>query len=574
MSAKQTQYHPDSVFLTDGITIIRYRNLSYIRTRAVEYLHHLLSSMPSHDQAGTETASAFESIGIDTTDRFQAALWMTCCWLDRIPFILFDTDYIEPLYRFKPGYVVRTSKKTLRIPSYSGDIKGTDSIAPDLAVSNNEPDPNMARFTEVFTGLRHHPEEVFCGLLTSGSAGEAKKVPLLRKQMIAAANNTYISNDTSQLWGNSLPLYHTGGLAIIFRALLGGKGVYIWNWFDAGTILDDLHAHSEIGYISLVPTMLKRLMDISQTSGKPIPGSLRKVLVGGGPAPSGLLETARNAGWPVIFSYGMTETCGQVAAQQQDGSSPVGSVGTLFSGHELTIRYENGQKVPALSSGVLWLRGPQVFPGYLTADTPLRRLLKPKTNELDRSSFFEDSTSGNNRPPSEYEINTRWKNNIRLHSRSKPVAHEGTRNKAEFPIQTVSESWFQTGDYARLDNKGNLFIEARRTDLILSGGKNIRPVEIESVLLSLPEIKDVAVTGVPDQVWGQKMVALVVMSSKNPEKLTIESGDHILAELSDRLMGYQKPKAIYFVDAIPRTPLGKIRRDDVLVMATNLHDEK
>jgi O-succinylbenzoic acid--CoA ligase len=196
----------------------------------------------------------------------------------------------------------------------------------------------------------------------------------------------------------------------------------------------------------------------------------------------------------------MTETCAQIAANPMLRSGgmyiPKKSVGRVFEPNEIEIRDDNGNTLPWLESGHIWLRGPQVFEGYLQ-------------EELNLDTFDRNG-------------------------------------------------WFNTGDYGHLNRKKHLFIETRRTDLILSGGENINPVEVEEALKAIDNLLDAAIVGVPDRKWGQRTVAFIQTEHRNAF-----DSDSLRNELKSVLQSYKIPKEFVVVDEIPRTATGKIQRREL-----------
>ncbi len=539
----ESSFHDQAIFLSDGITTVRYQDLPTV----IQNAHHQFQNLCNSRKLEKPPSACVA--GIDTTNRFESILWMVYCWVHAIPFVPFCADNPEPVTQFLPEVLLVTSDETLIHPHIKKAANGAQAIS-DLTI----PGKSLAEKTlqNYGTGVSlplpgahlpftDQPRALFCGLLTSGSSGRPKRVALLRKNMIAATRNSFRdirpdSDAGEHLWGNCLPLHHTGGLSIIFRALLSGTGVFLWNRFDAGSILDALHGNPSIKRISLVPTMLKRLVDCSQKSGITSPAKLQQILTGGGPSSPELIRHVRNMGWPVCFSYGMTETCGQIASQNTDGSSPFASVGLPFPDHDIVIRDDTGKAASTGMVGALHVRGPQLFPGYLPDSA---RLSDFDLKKMDFSSDDPDLTTHSSNP--------------------------------------ASGGWFRTGDYARLDKQGNLYIEARRTDLIVSGGENVNPVEVESILLKCADIADAGISGLPDEEWGQLVVAFIVPKIRNSKgtKDTFqtreedpagvqaqysETQQRIFHFISNNLKPHQRPKKIGFTDSLPRTSLGKLER--------------
>ncbi len=511
-------FRAESVFLTNGTHSILYKDVPAILLAARQQFENECSSLNVDyaDSTGVPNCVA----GIDTTNRFESILWMTFCWVNTIPFVPFHPENPGALHVFRPDVVIRTSDdaqsisnankdvdamKHNEIPAFHSFLPG-DEIGLSLEAASSPPT------LKTLIPYTHSPNAIFCGLATSGTSGRPKGVALLRKNMIAATRNAFrevqATTETGEhLWGHCLPLNHMGGLSIVFRALLSGTGVFLWDRFDSGIMLDTLRNHPAIRRISLVPTMLHRLLDHQENSGISSDATLKQVLVGGGPANPELIRRARKLGWPVTFSYGMTETCGQIASQKLDGSSPDHSVGIPFPDHEIEIRDDQDKVHGPAMIGSLHVRGPQLFSGYLTESGSLK-------------SF------------------------------------------ATYDGESSDDSWFDTGDFALVDSRGNLYIEARRTDLIVSGGENINPEEIESVLQQCPEIEDAGVTWIPDNEWGQRVVALLVPKSRNTE---VEQ--QVLSFISSHLNAHFRPKKIGYINSLPRSALGKLERKKLQELA-------
>ncbi|MCG8372938.1 MAG: AMP-binding protein, partial [Balneolales bacterium] len=272
--------------------------------------------------------------------------------------------------------------------------------------------------------------DVFGYFFTSGTSGEPKAVPLKRRQIISAAKSSAknFKPDPNHFWLLCLPLNHIGGISIILRSLIYGTGIYRLNIFHEEMVKEFLRDNTRFQAASLVPTMLRRLLDdpLFRTH-----KDFKAVLLGGGPSSETILRKAIERGVPMVSSYGMTETCAQIVASPMHVPSgtytPLKSVGKPFPPNELEIRDEHGKKLGMNESGSIWLRGPQVFDGY----------------------------------------------------------YDKKFNSAKFD----EHGWFNTGDYGHLNGFGQLFIESRRTDLIVTGGENVNPIEVEEAIQKIPSIK-------------------------------------------------------------------------------------
>ncbi|WP_078379287.1 o-succinylbenzoate--CoA ligase [Sutcliffiella halmapala] len=242
--------------------------------------------------------------------------------------------------------------------------------------------------------------------------------------------------------------------------------------------------------VSVVSTMLRTLLD--ELGEKKYPSTFRCMLVGGGPVPLPMLEECEKKEIPVFQTYGMTETCSQIVTLSPEAAlTKIGSAGKALFPCQLKIMDE-GKEAAAGHAGEIVVKGPNVTPGYFQ--------------------------------------------------------NVGATNKA------MKDGWFHTGDIGFLDEDGFLFVLDRRSDLIISGGENVYPAEIESVLLAHPGIKDVGVTGVDEVKWGQVPIAFVV---KGQSKVMEEE---VLQFVSQRLAGYKVPKRIILVDSLPRNAANKLLR--------------
>ncbi len=349
------------------------------------------------------------------------------------------------------------------------------------------------------------PDQVFGYFFTSGTSATPKIVPLKRRQMLFAASTSAdnFRPEPNHFWLLCLPLNHIAGISIVLRSLLYGSGIYRMNNFDQEMVTTFLSENKLFQAASLVPTMLKRLIEIPafQTH-----KDFKAILLGGGPTTSSLLKKAVQKGIPVVSSYGMTETCAQIAANPFLKPSgryiPMKSVGNIFQPNNIEIRDDSGKPVGTNTSGTIWLKGPQVFDGYWEANL--------------NDQIFDE------------------------------------------------EGWFNTGDYGHLNINRHLFIESRRSDLIITGGENVSPFEIEKELERIEYIQSAAVLGVPDKEWGERVVAAVVSREKN----RIDQKE-VRDKLAERLTSFKIPKQIIQVDELPTTRTGKIVRDELRSLFEN-----
>jgi O-succinylbenzoic acid--CoA ligase len=246
--------------------------------------------------------------------------------------------------------------------------------------------------------------------------------------------------------------------------------------------------------VSVVSAMLQRMLE--ERGARPYPAALRCVLLGGGPAPRPLLEACAERGVPVAQTYGLTEAASQVATlAPADALRKLGSAGQPLLPTELRIDHA-GTPAPSGVVGEILVRGPTVMRGYA--------------------------------------------------------------NRPDATAQALRDGWLHTGDLGYVDEEGYLYVVSRRSDLIISGGENIYPAEVEAVLLAHPAVEEAAVVGLADRQWGQAPAAAVKLrqgAALNEVEL--------IAFCRQRLAGYKVPRLVRFTEALPRNAAGKLLRDTI-----------
>jgi O-succinylbenzoic acid--CoA ligase len=249
--------------------------------------------------------------------------------------------------------------------------------------------------------------------------------------------------------------------------------------------------------VSAVSAMLARMLD--ERGERPYPPALRCVLLGGGPAPLPLLEACAARGVPVAQTYGLTEATSQVATlPPADALRKLGSAGKPLLPTQLRVEREGAPTGPGEVGDIL-VRGPTVMRGYI--------------------------------------------------------------NRPDATARALADGWLHTGDLGYLDAEGYLYVASRRDDLIVSGGENVYPAEVEAALLAHPAVEEAAALGAPDERWGQVPVAFVKLRAN-----TALSEDEAIAFCRARLAGYKAPKRVRFVDALPHNAGGKVLRNQLREM--------
>jgi O-succinylbenzoic acid--CoA ligase len=346
-------------------------------------------------------------------------------------------------------------------------------LAPRLVLRDPREALDAPERADVDLAESFETDSVHCILHTSGSGGSPKPVELTYGNQLwnAIGSGVRIGVAPTDLWLCCLPLHHVGGLAIVMRSALYRTGLVLER-FDPEPVGKRL-ASDPVTIISLVPTMLSRLLDAGADL-----GPLRCLLLGGGPAPQALVDRALAAGAAVTPTYGLTEAASQVATMSPgETARRPGSVGPPILTTEVRIDED----------GVICVRGPSVAPG---------------------------------------------------------VADE--------------EGWLRTNDVGRVDEDGYLYVHGRADEVIITGGENVSPEEVEAVLLEHPAVADAGVAASEDPEWQQAVVASVVLA---------DGGDATEAELRDfcrrRLAGFKVPKTIKLVSELPRNAQGKLLRREL-----------
>ena len=341
---------------------------------------------------------------------------------------------------------------------------------------------------------RPEPEDLCCLLYTSGTTGQPKGVMVPHRMVIWNGYNTVVGwqlreDDRSPIF---TPLYHAGGLgAFLVPIFTIGGTIVLHAGFDLAEIWQTLAAE-RCTIVLGVPTIYKLLMESPEFERTDL-SNVRAFMSGGAPLPLYIIEAFQRRGVVFKQGYGLTEVGVNCFAMTiEDSVRKMGSIGKPLMFTEARLVGEDGGEVPIDEVGELWLRGPHVCKGY-------------------------------------------WHN-----AEATAAALDG-------------DGWFHTGDLARQDADGFFFIAGRRKDMLISGGVNIYPAEIEGALLLHPAVKDAAVVGIPDQTWGEIGAAVVV-----PCQPGGTTGDELAAFLASRLAKYKIPRRWGFVDALPRTAYGKL----------------
>ena len=346
------------------------------------------------------------------------------------------------------------------------------------------------------------PSDTAVQFYTSGTTGLPKGAELTN------ANFAYMFRVWSTSWQMSpgtntivcLPMFHIGGAGWGMVGLYAGAVNHVVREFVPAQILEIIQ-QERIEVILLVPAMILFLIQAPQIRETDL-SSLKLIVYGAAPIPAELLKQAMaifGCGFQQV--YGLTETTGAVTLLPSMDHDPSDAKRLLSCGYaqkevELRIVDENGNEMPVGEVGEIAIRSPQVMGGY-------------------------------------------WK-------------------LPEATARAFKSGWFLSGDVGYLDEKGYLYIYDRVKDMIVSGGENIYPAEVESALFGHPAVADVAVIGVPDERWGEAVKAVVVKKAN----AHVTPGE-LIEWTRSKIAGYKLPKSIDFIDALPRNPTGKILKREL-----------
>jgi O-succinylbenzoic acid--CoA ligase len=366
-----------------------------------------------------------------------------------------------------------------------------------------DPDPDRAR------GGSDPPDDGSPGwggptlaMFTSGTTGDPKAVVLTPGNLFASAVGSAFRLGVlpGDRWLCELPVHHVGGVAPFLRSTIYGTATVIQEGGDGFAPERTLDNLRE--YRPTGVSLVPTQFRRLLDAGR-VPDSLRFVLLGGGPIPPDLVERCRRRGVPVRPTYGTTETASQVATTRpgEAGDHP-GSVGPPLAFVAVTIVDEEGDPVPTGEVGEVVVDGPTVTPGY-----------------------YGD-----------------------------PEATDAA----------FGDHGLYTGDLARRDDAGRLWIEGRVDDRIHTGGENVHSGTVENAIRSVEGVAEVAVVGIDDPEWGERVAALVVPDGEEHEH---ESDERLKAAITEacreRLADHEVPKTLAIADSLPLTASGTVEREAV-----------
>jgi fatty-acyl-CoA synthase len=335
-------------------------------------------------------------------------------------------------------------------------------------------------------------------MYTSGTTGRPKGAVLTHGNMTWNATNQLLGFDVGpdERTLALAPLFHIGGLnGTVNPTLLRGGCVVVVRRFDPAETLAVIEQQRVTSFFA-VPTMLDA-MSRQPGFGTRDLSALRTIGAAGAAVPLPTLRTWLARGVTMQQAYGMTEAApGCTVLDSADAERKIGSAGRPVFFTDVRVVRPDGSEAAVDEVGEVVVQGPNVMAGYWDAPEQTAAVLR--------------------------------------------------------------DGWYSTGDAGSLDDEGFLYIRDRYKDMIISGGENVYPAEVESALLELPGVDEAAVIGVPDDTWGEVGLALVVPAPGAPA-----DAEAVRAALRERLAGFKVPRHVRFVDELPKTATGKIRKPDL-----------
>ena len=341
--------------------------------------------------------------------------------------------------------------------------------------------------------VERDPQDVAVLVYTSGTTGQPKGAELTHANLLDAARvavELVHSGPESVVLG-ALPLFHVFGMCSGMNATMyAGGSMTLQPRFEAGEALQIIERDA-VNILLGVPTMYTAMLHHPDHDARDT-STLDLCVSGGAALPVQILRSFEETfGCKILEGYGLTETCGMASFNRPDRERKPGSIGLPVDGAEMRLVDDDDHDVPLGEVGEILIRSPHVMRGY-------------------------------------------W-------------------GHPEATAEAMRGGWFHTGDLARMDDGGYYFIVDRKKDLIIRGGYNVYPREVEEILYEHPAVRDAAVIGIPDESLGEEVAAVVTL---RPGRTATE--DELIAFVKNNVAAYKYPRHVWIVDELPLGPTGKV----------------
>ena len=461
------------------------------------------------DAAAARVATLLDKAGIEPGDRVGVMLPNTPA---------FAIAFYGIMYRGAVAVLMNPLLKAREVAYYLSNsaakaLFATPSSAEEAASSADETgaqcwivdDAELAKLTadlpEQGTPVERNDDDTAVILYTSGTTGKPKGAMLTHGGLGRNAEvcvRTLVEIGPNDVLMGCLPLFHVFGLTFgLNSAVLAGAMLTLIPRFEAGKVLEVIERDG-VTVFAGVPTMYSALLSVVAAAAPEATRSLRTCVSGGAALPVQVLSDFENAfGCVILEGYGLSESSPAASFNHPHRPRKVGSIGTPIEGVQMRVVDQNGAEVPQGEAGEVQIRGHNVMKGY-------------------------------------------W---------NLPDATKAT---------ITSEGWLNTGDVGRVDTEGYFYIVDRTKDLIIRGGYNVYPREIEEVLYEHPAVAEAAVIGIPHDSLGEEVGAAVALKkgeSADPDELR----DYVKA----RVAAYKYPRQIWLLDELPKGPTGKVQKRDI-----------
>ena len=367
-------------------------------------------------------------------------------------------------------------------------------------------------YNEIFYGETdrsvnpQNPEDVFI-IYTSGTTGKPKGAILtaINVFMEAIQLQQSVGLQKNDRMIIILPLFHVNNLMFSIASILKGGSLVILRKFDPDEFFENVGKYKPTLF-SGVPTIYKMLSDLADPDHVSSLSSLKIGICGAAPMPVKWFKDFEKCyGIKIIEGYGMTEGTVASTINPRFGERKIGSIGIPMHGQDVRIFSDNDEELSPGEIGEIVIRGPNVMKGYLNR--------KLETEE------------------------------------------------------TMRNGWLHSGDLGYMDREGYFYIVDRKKDMIIRGGENVYPKEIENLVSAIAGVSEVAVIGKPDDKYGEEVVAFIV---KRDEGLT---EGKVMEFCKSNIAWYKCPKSVFFIDELPKNSVGKIQKNDLRKILGNMHQE-